>query len=297
MKKWFAVFCVMLFFVTTATPSAIFEKDPISEARRLISDLYNKPSTLRTSTASAGPLSLITSERISVNTTLSQEQVCFGKGDFAGASLFRLDVKDGGERILYAGKESTHITIAVMCDRGRVQLIDSLRNSAEIPEEGLPTCNLCGDDGPCCAVVFLKDREELDVSNIAVYEGEIDQLIKTKSKLIEGENFNKFILNFILPLIAVIIALAFIFWRIGVSSVMAILWIFSIPGLFYSIFSIFMPALFLFMIIPAILAVVFWRITKTKIPENKKRLIAIFILVIDVVHFSVMTSVVFSFIT
>ena len=282
MKKWFAVFCVMLFFVTTATPSAIFEKDPISEARRLISDLYNKPSTLRTSTASAGPLSLITSERISVNTTLSQEQVCFGKGDFAGASLFRLDVKDGGERILYAGKESIHITIAVMCDWGRVQLIDSLRNSAEIPEEGLPTCNLCSDDETCCAFVFLKNSEKQDISKIVVYEGNIDQLL-------EAENSNKFIVSFLLPLIAVVIIviiIALIFWKIKIGSVITILWIIAVLNLLYAVLIIFLSmALFLLMFIPIILTAIFWKITKTKLSEKKKRLIAIFIFIIDLVYF------------
>ena len=178
----------MLFFATTVI-STIYERDLQSEARYLVSELYNKLGALRaTPSVSVEPLYLITPEKISERTPLSYEQVCFGKGDFAGTDLFRLDVKDGGERILYAGKESIHITIAVMCDWGRVQLIDSLRNSAEIPEEGLPTCNLCSDDETCCAFVFLKNSEKQDISKIVVYEGNIDQLL-------EAENSNKFIVS------------------------------------------------------------------------------------------------------
>lgn len=297
------VFCIMLFFSTTATSSVIVDYDPASGAEWLIKDLYDKPGTLRISIASAEPLYLITSERISAGTQISQEQVCFGKGDFAETNIILLDEKNGQERVLFANKEWLPLKVGVVCNKGKTSLIESLRNDTEIPGEGLPTCNLCGDDETCCAVVFLKRFSEQNISNVAFYEGNVDQLIKTKSKLIEGENFNKFILNLILPLIAliaVIIAIAFIFWKIRVSSIMAILQIFAIPGLFYfilsySTFSTFMPALLLVMLIPIILAVVFWRITKTKIPENKKRLIAISILVIDVVHFSVMTSVVFSY--
>jgi len=106
---------------------------------------------------------------------------------------------------------------------------------------------------------------------------------------LEAENSNKFIVSFLLPLIAVVIIviiIALIFWKIKIGSVITILWIIAVLNLLYAVLIIFLSmALFLLMFIPIILTAIFWKITKTKLSEKKKRLIAIFIFIIDLVYF------------
>ncbi len=272
MKKWLAVFCIMLFFMINANSTIWLT--PQDNARELINKLDNKPGVLEISSPLQYGAPYSISEREIANTT--KKRVCFGEGDFAKTDVILINEVKEEEQVTFTNKKWIDFRVAVMCHNGRTSLIEALERKTEIQKDGLPSCNLCDENKTCCAVIFLK--KEADFSGIAII---------------------------------VIIALLFIsFLKIRINHIVLTLWIVTIPSLFFLfsfllglVYAIIIVALSLEVqvfwlslilspsVIPIILAVIFWKISKKEFLEKKKRLFAIAFLVLDIIAYYYMFDI------
>ncbi len=140
------------------TITGLFTKNPTTETRSMITDLYNKPGTYNETPAVTFSTSApnIAKASITKDTGLDESQICFGLGDFTDEeSLWSLGVK----QLRYKGTASRLVKIGVVCERGITELQDYIDNDEDDGTNiDSTTCDECRDEDTCCAVMLRRSQ-------------------------------------------------------------------------------------------------------------------------------------------
>ena len=129
--------------------------NPTEKAKAMLTDLYNKRSTPKeTVEVTFDTLTpVISKEAVTVNTSLSPDQVCFSLGDYASASG---EWDASATKLRHVGPTGRNVRLGIECSLG----IDALEADIDADFDGatLETDCACTNEDPCCAIVLRRVR-------------------------------------------------------------------------------------------------------------------------------------------
>ena len=150
-----AIAILSLLMPIIGTIMGIFKNDPTEKAKAMLTDLYNKRSTPKETVEVTFDTStpVISKEAVTVNTSLSPDQVCFSLGDYASASG---EWEASTTKLRHVGPTGRNVRLGIECSLG----IDALEADIDADFDGatLETDCSCTNEDPCCAIVLRRVR-------------------------------------------------------------------------------------------------------------------------------------------
>ena len=150
-----AIAILSLLMPIIGTIMGIFKNDPTEKAKAMLTDLYNKRSTPKETVEVTFDTStpVISKEAVTVNTSLSPDQVCFSLGDYASASG---EWDASATKLRHVGPTGRNVRLGIECSLG----IDALEADIDADFDGatLETDCACTNEDPCCAIVLRRVR-------------------------------------------------------------------------------------------------------------------------------------------
>jgi len=150
-----AIAILSLLMPIIGTIMGIFKNDPTEKAKAMLTDLYNKRSTPKETVEVTFDTStpVISKEAVTVNTSLSPDQVCFSLGDYASASG---EWEASTTKLRHVGPTGRNVRLGIECSLG----IDALEADIDADFDGatLESDCACTNEDPCCAIVLRRVR-------------------------------------------------------------------------------------------------------------------------------------------
>ena len=150
-----AIAILSLLMPIIGTIMGIFKNDPTEKAKAMLTDLYNKRSTPKETVEVTFDTStpVISKEAVTVNTSLSPDQVCFSLGDYASASG---EWDASATKLRHVGPTGRNVRLGIECSLG----IDALEADIDADFDGatLESDCACTNEDPCCAIVLRRVR-------------------------------------------------------------------------------------------------------------------------------------------